>query len=75
MRARYGVSVVILKSDSLSATAIAMRCDKLDHVMTALDCISIANWTYASFALSQPYANGLVQECSDSIVNTLVEFL
>ena len=74
MRARYGVSVVILKSDSLSATAIAMRCDKLD-VMTALDCISIANWTYASFALSQPYANGLVQDCSDSIVNTLVEFL
>ena len=38
VRARYGVFVVILKSDSISATG------KLDRVITALDCIAI--WFY-----------------------------
>ena len=47
MRARYGVSVVILKSDMLSAIVIAMLYliyhDKLDHAITAVDCIIISD--------------------------------
>ena len=40
VRVRYGVSVVIRISDSLSAAVISVVCDwdKLDHVIRAFDC-------------------------------------